>query len=372
MLWGHWKKKHVAVLTMRVLVYGVAAYILSTGSFGAPSKFAFVARPVGSEIGLKNNEGATRSMGRQSRSQSLRMQVHEPQDDPDVAARVDALLSLGGRDSIHTVAATFETAFTGPAAEQLSPLPASGAKKQTYNSYALASLKEAMDSKTISSTASHDHAMEVLARVAEMMKKCETPSAADTRLLYSPPVGYQPRAKRVDEESSRDANTANIPRAEMPYGPASRRVLNEQADIPTVERMRPASSPAQANSLPSSWSPPSGYAPARRTPQPSSIPHAHDGGSGHTTSQMAQSNSAPAQSDSVPIQSCSESDAPMSSAPAKKWEPYGGGYDPKARRASGVASVPVQVVSSTLLMFIMALFWISDIDGVIVPVYCGA
>jgi hypothetical protein len=62
----------------------------------------------------------------------------------------------------------------------------------------------------------------------------------------------------------------------------------------------------------------------------------------------------------------------MSSAPAKKWEPYGGGYDPKARRASGVASAPVQVVSSILLMFIMALYWISDIDGVIVPVYCGA
>ena len=68
-----------------------------------------------------------------------------------------------------------------------------------------------------------------------------------------------------------------------------------------------------------------GYDPKnRRVPAPSSLP--------------AESYDAPSQSHPASASAA----APMTSAPAKKWEPYGGGYDPLSRRAPAASNVPAQ------------------------------
>jgi len=42
------------------------------------------------------------------------------------------------------------------------------------------------------------------------------------------------------------------------------------------------------------------------------------------------------------LQSASPAAVPTTSAPAKQWEPYGGGYDPLNRRASAARNLPAQ------------------------------
>ena len=268
---------------MRALVYAAGAYALCMGGAEAFAPHSTVPAQC---------KGPECRMGERSAPASaLSMKIdygagYDPRNRPSAAVQPQQVESFGGQ-STYTAAASFETAYNAPSA----PAPRGkidyGAPYDPRNRPVTAadSAPAAMSQAYSAAAPSAGDTSAVMSRVSDMMGAGSGPAAAPRRKIdYGAP--YDPRNRPVTTASA---------------APAA-------ADAPAWSAA-PAAAAAPAPRRKIDYGAP-GYDPKNRG-GPSS-------GGWKITGTM-------------------ESD-PLSSAPAKKWQPYGG-YDPK-RRGAPASSAP--------------------------------
>ena len=269
---------------MRVLVYAAGAYALCMGSaeaFAPQSTFAPAL-------------ASGRTAAGKQRAESIVMQSHTD-DTASIMARAEAMMQ---GSSVQTVAASFEASYAAP--------PASERKWSAPQGYVPRGRSEAPASSMAQSWTgpATDDTPAVMARVSEMMGGGAAAAAP------APAKKWQPYGGGYDPKNRAAPAAAPAAAAAPAYEPAQ----SYQAPM--------TSAPAKK------WQPyGGGYDPKNRgsAPAASSAP---------AYAPAAASYEAPA-----PTFSSAGSD-PMSSAPAKKWQPYGGGYDPKNRGSPAASSAP--------------------------------
>ena len=269
---------------MRALVYAAGAYALCMGTAEA------FAPQVSSPTLCRGPE--CKAGERAAPASALSMKIdygagYDPRNRPSAAVQPQQVESIGGSTDLYTQAASLESAYTAPSA----PAPRGkidyGAPYDPRNRPVTAadSAPAAMSQAYSAAAPSAGDTSAVMSRVSDMMGAGSGPAAAPRRKIdYGAP--YDPRNRPVTTASA---------------APAA-------ADAPAWSAA-PAAAAAPAPRRKIDYGAP-GYDPKNRG-GPSS-------GGWKITGTM-------------------ESD-PLSSAPAKKWQPYGG-YDPK-RRGAPASSAP--------------------------------
>ena len=270
---------------MRALVYAAGAYALCMGTAEA------FAPQVSSPTLCRGPE--CKAGERAAPASALSMKIdygagYDPRNRPSAAVQPQQVESIGGSTDLYTQAASLESAYTAPSA---APAPRGkidyGAPYDPRNRPVTAadSAPAAMSQAYSAAAPSAGDTSAVMSRVSDMMGAGSGPAAAPRRKIdYGAP--YDPRNRPVTTASA---------------APAA-------ADAPAWSAA-PAAAAAPAPRRKIDYGAP-GYDPKNRG-GPSS-------GGWKITGTM-------------------ESD-PLSSAPAKKWQPYGG-YDPK-RRGAPASSAP--------------------------------
>lgn len=190
---------------------------------------------------------------------------------------------------------------------------------------------------------------------------------------WSRPAGYSPASRCVQPEEQNDipkleSQTPESSLAKTWSPPSGYEPRNQKQNGGTPTMASPISAPSHpfpsaapmASAPAKKWEPAGGYDPKnRQTPSVSSSAPAaapvkicESSSGGMRWAAPAQSY-APSTALCVPAESYFEPAAPTTMmAPPKKWEPYGGGYDPKARKVSALEQeqrvlkrTPAQVLS---------------------------
>ena len=313
---------------MRALVYAAGAYALCMGTAEA------FAPQVSSPTLCRGPE--CKAGERAAPASALSMKIdygagYDPRNRPSAAVQPQQVESFGGQ-STYTAAASFETAYNAPSA----PAPRGkidyGAPYDPRNRPVTAadSAPAAMSQAYSAAAPSAGDTSAVMSRVSDMMGAGSGPAAAPRRKIdYGAPYdprnrpsaapSYAPAAASDPVMSSASAGDlmTSAPRRKIDYG------------APYDPRNRPvttaSAAPAAADAPAWSAAPAAAAAPAPRR----KIDYGAPG--------YDPKNRGGPSSGGWKITGTMESD-PLSSAPAKKWQPYGG-YDPK-RRGAPASSAP--------------------------------
>ena len=323
---------------MRVLVYAAGAYALCMGSaeaFAPQSTFAPAL-------------ASGRTAAGKQRAESIVMQSHTD-DTASIMARAEAMMQ---GSSVQTVAASFEASYAAP--------PASERKWSAPQGYVPRGRSEAPASSMAQSWTgpATDDTPAVMARVSEMMGGGAAAAAPAPAKKWQPyGGGYDPKnraapaaapaaaaAPAYEPAQSYQAPMTSAPAKKwQPYGggydPKNRGSAPAASSAPAYAPAA-ASYEAPAPTFSSAGSDPLSSAPAKKwQPYGGGYDPRNRGSAPAASSAPAYAPAAASYEAPAPTFSSAGSD-PMSSAPAKKWQPYGGGYDPKNRGSPAASSAP--------------------------------
>jgi hypothetical protein len=313
------------VAAMRVLVYAVGVYAL----MGIGVTEAFAPAKAGAGIDVCIGPGCTSASSKSlPRSPSMRM-LHQGVGHQSGVE--------GGRDgwsgpamqgqSLYTTAASFEASYVAPAAqnpaEEATSSQAQGGLRRSQSWAPPSGYVPRRESRPAAESGDH-----VLSQVSSMMASLST---------------EVPDATRAPAPHARSANTGRDPKGWQTYGgydPKSRAApaaaTAASAPYQPAQTAKSAGGSSPSSSPEKKWQPYGGYDPKGRAkwqPYGGYDPRHRPASAQGYAPVPADRYEAPAEryeaAGEKPPPAAASKD-PLSSAPAKKWQPYGG-YDPKSR-----------------------------------------